>query len=425
MKLLSWLIAITLALHSATLGKANVLYSLNATLPWIPKDSTSVDGSIVVNGTYYLSDRSNGLVHIIDLATSTELGRITGFVGASIINGTINKPTSGPNGLLYIPGRNELYAGDGDGSVKVVDLNSNTIVAKIPLGISKRADEMTYDANQQIAIVTGPDDDIAVLAFITVADRKLVQKISFPNATNGIEKAFWNPADGSVYVSVPETNANPGGEIDVIETHTFTTTRIMPVTNCSQHGIVFGPKPQLLLGCSQDAILADSVGYTLIIDFTTGNTIYTVNGIGGSDAVTYNPTLNLYYVAAYQYQVGGSATGAPDPQVGIIDAATGMLIQTIKSDNITAQTIAVDPQSNKLIFPISAKGISIFDVVSGTTTGNISTTRGTTTATAPTSTSSSGPTPAVVTTGAANRASGSLSTFLGFLIAVAFVGGLS
>jgi hypothetical protein len=420
MKLLSRLIAITLTLHSATLGKANVLYSLNATLPWIPQNSTSVDGSIVVNGTYYLSDRSNGLVHIVDLATSTELGRITGFVGATIINGTIDKPTSGPNGLLYIPGRNELYVGDGDGSVKVVDLSSNTIMAKIPLGISKRADEMTYDANQQIAIVSGPDDDIAVLAFITVADRKLVHKISFPNATNGIEKPFWNPADGSVYVSVPETNANSGGEIDVIETHTFTTTRIIPVANCSQHGIVFGPKPQLLLGCSQDAILADSVGYILIIDFTTGNTIYTVNGIGGSDAVTYNPTLNLYYVAAYQYHVGGSATGAPDPQVGIIDAATGMLIQTIKSDNITSQTIAVDPQTNKLIFPIAAKGISIFDVV-------ISPTGRTTTTITPTSTSSSGPTTAVVTTSAADRASGSLSTFLGFLIAVAvaFVGGLA
>jgi hypothetical protein len=241
---------------------------------------------------------------------------------------------------------------------------------------------------------------------------KLVQKVSFPNATNGIEKPFWNPADGSVYVSVPETNANPGGEIDVIETHTFTTTRIMPITNCSQHGIVFGPKPQLLLGCSQDAILADSVGYTLIIDFTIGNTIYTVNGMGGSDVVTYNPTLNLYYVAVYQYQVGGSASGAPNPQVGIIDAATGMLIQTIKSDNRTAQTIAVDPQTNKLIFPIAAKGISIFDV-SGTT------------ATAPTSTSSSGPTPSVVATSAANRAGGSLSTFLGFLIAVAFVGCLA
>jgi hypothetical protein len=275
-----------------------------------------------------------------------------------------------------------------------------------------------------MAIVSGPDDDIAVLAFITVADRKLVQKVSFPNATNGIEKPFWNPADGSVYVSVPESNANSGGEIDVIETHTFTTTRIIPVTNCSQHGIVFGPKPQLLLGCSQDAILADSVGYTLIIDFTTGNTIYTVNGIGGSDGVTYNPTLNLYYVAAYQDQVGGSATGAPDPMVGIIDAATGTLIQTIKSDNKTAQTVAVDPQTNKLIFPISANGISIFDVVSGTTTGNMSTTGGAT-KTTPTPTSSSGSTPAVVTTSAADRVTGSFSTFLSFLIAVAFVGGLA
>jgi DNA-binding beta-propeller fold protein YncE len=77
-------------------------------------------------------------VHIVDLASFTETGCISGFVGATIINGTVNKPTSGPNGLLCIPDRNELYVGNGDGSVKVVGLTNNSIVATIPLGISNR-----------------------------------------------------------------------------------------------------------------------------------------------------------------------------------------------------------------------------------------------------------------------------------------------
>jgi WD40 repeat protein len=376
-----FLIAIAIAFFSATPAHVAAQYSLTTILPWVTKNSTSVDLGIVVNGTYYLSDRTNAVVHIVDLASSTETGQITGFKGATIINGTVNKPTSGPNGLLFIPDRNELYVGDGDGSVKIVDLSKNAVIDTIPLGISKRADEMTYDANNKLAIVTGPDDDIAILAFISVTDRKLIHKISFDNATNGIEQPAWNPADGLVYVSVPESKVNTGGEIDVIETTNFTTTKIIPVTNCSSHGIVFGPTNQLFLGCSQDAILADSVGYTLVVDVSTGKTIETIGAIGGADEVSYNPTLNYYYVAAYQYQVNGSATGAPDPKVGIIDAATGTLLQTLKTDNRTAHSVAVDPKTNKMIIPLAEKGIAIYDFVNGTSTATATTATATATST--------------------------------------------
>lgn len=239
---------------------------------------------------------------------------------------------------------------------------------------------MTYDANHKLAIVTGPDDDIAILAFISVADREVIHKVSFDNATNGIEQPVWNPADGLIYVSVPESNANPGGEIDVIETTNFTTMKILPVTNCSSHGIVFGPSNQLLLGCSQDAILANSVGHTLVANVTTGKTVETIDGIGGADQVAYNPALNYYYVAAYQYQVNGEATGAADPKVGIIDAATGTLLQTLKTDNVTAHSVAVDPKTNKMMIPLAGKGIAIYDFVNGTGATTATTTTSTPTA---------------------------------------------
>ena len=53
---------------------------------------------------------------------------ITVFKGATIINTIVNKPKLRPKSLLYVPGRNELYVGDGDISVKIVDLSNNTIV---------------------------------------------------------------------------------------------------------------------------------------------------------------------------------------------------------------------------------------------------------------------------------------------------------
>jgi hypothetical protein len=39
----------------------------------------------------------------------------------------------------------ELWAGDGDSTVKVVDLTNNSIVATISTGGKFRADEMAYD----------------------------------------------------------------------------------------------------------------------------------------------------------------------------------------------------------------------------------------------------------------------------------------
>jgi DNA-binding beta-propeller fold protein YncE len=274
----------------------------------------------------------------------------------------LDKPTSGPNGLLLIPDRDELYVGDGDGTVKIIDLQTLTIVDTIQLPLQRRADEMTYDATRKLAVVTGPDDDLAKLIFISVADRTVVGVLPFPDATNGIETPAWNPCDGKVYQSVPETNANPGGEIDVVDTLTMQVTKILPTPKCNSHGIVFGPHQQLLLGCSQDSILTFSVANTLIMDVTTGKIIATIKGNSGADAVAYDPNTNFYYVADFRNLVGGIPTGEPDPLVAIINAHTKKLIQTIKTDNITAQSVAVDPKTNKLIIPLAASGINIFDL---------------------------------------------------------------
>jgi WD40 repeat protein len=346
-------------------------YTLTTTIPWTPKNSTSVDLGLVVNGTYYLSDRTNAVVHVVDLATGTETGQISGFVGARLgPNGKVSSTISGPNGVLLIPDRNELYVGDGDGTVKVVDLRGLTVIDTIRLGLTKRADEMTYDTKHKVAAVTGPDEDTPVLIIVSVTDQKILGKISFPDATNGIEQPAYNPVDGLIYVSIPETKANDGGEIDVIDTTTLKIARILPEPQCSSHGIVFGPNQRLLLGCSLDPILANNVAHTLIMDITTGNITATINGIGGSDQTAYNPSTNWFYVADYQNLANGSKMGAPDPKLSIIDATTGRLIQTIVTDNVTAHSVAVDPKTNRMIVPLVGKGVAIFDLVNETVMGS-------------------------------------------------------
>ena len=306
-------------------------YFLAATVPWQPKNSISVDQGAVFNGIYYLSDRGNGVVHVVDLTTATEITRIGGFVGLKYVNGSIDKPTSGPAGVLVIPDRNELWAGDGNGTVKVIDLHTNTIVDIIDLHLTRRADEMAYDPLKQVAAVTGGDEDIPIIIFISVTDRQILGNITFPTATNGIEQPTWNPTDGNFYVSVPETVANPGGEVDVLDAPGLKISRVLPEPKCNSAGIIFGPPQQLLLGCSQDCINNFNVSNTLIMDVTTGAITATIPGVAGGDQVAYDPTLKFFYVSDYQMLAGGLSTGAADPLLAIINARSGKLVQTIRT----------------------------------------------------------------------------------------------
>ena len=411
---------IALALSGPALADAGAgPYSLAAAVPWQPKNSTSCDQGAVFNGTYYLSDRFNGVVHVVDLATATEITRIGGFVGLSFVNGSVDKPTSGPAGIIPIPDLNELWAGDGDGTVKVIDLFTNTIVDIIHLDLKKRADEMAYDPTTKVAAVTGADEDIPIVFFISVTNRQVLGNITFPNATNGIEQPTWNPTDGKFYLSVPESVANLGGEVDVLDQTTFEVIRVLPEPQCNSAGIVFGLSQQLLLGCSQDSINSFNVSNTLIMDVTTGDITATINGVAGGDQVAYDSSTNFFFVADYKMLAGGLSTGDPDPLLAIIDAKTGTLVQTIPTDNVTAHSVAVDPKTNKMIVPVTDIGIAVFDLKNSTST---ETTTTTTTPPGPTANVSvtGHPTPSTIQTSEA-RGSALLSMFayvVGAVIAV-------
>ena len=75
---------------------------------------------------YYFADRSNAGIDVIDTQTLTFKRTIGGFVGIKLnAAGTaVNNNISGPDGVMS-HGR-WLYAGDGDSTLKVIDLNAPT-----------------------------------------------------------------------------------------------------------------------------------------------------------------------------------------------------------------------------------------------------------------------------------------------------------
>src|SRR5713226_4033722 len=87
---------------------------------------------------YYLADRSNKSVDIFDAKTDKFLGSVGGFVGVVMKNGKPNNDVSGPDGVLVVGG--EAWAGDGDSTVKVIDLKTNKIADTIKTGGESRVD---------------------------------------------------------------------------------------------------------------------------------------------------------------------------------------------------------------------------------------------------------------------------------------------
>src|SRR6266852_970628 len=78
---------------------------------------------------YYLADRSNAGIDIIDTHHLAFKRRLGGFVGVKLnANGTVNNDISGPDGVVT-HGR-WLYAGDGDSTLKVFDLDGPDALAQ-------------------------------------------------------------------------------------------------------------------------------------------------------------------------------------------------------------------------------------------------------------------------------------------------------
>jgi hypothetical protein len=328
-----------------------------ASAPAWSGDISWVDG----NGTYYLADRTLKGIDVVD-PNSKYVSTITGgFAGVKLTKkGAVDNDHSGPNGLLVIDSRHEAWAGDGDSTIKVVDLLAGQVVASIPNGGKARADELAYDSADGIILIANDADDPPFITFLSVANRSILGTLAYPDATNGIEQSVYDSANGKFYLAVPQTKQNPGGQIDVIDPKAMAVVASYPVSNCIPHGLALGPSQQLLLGCSSDAInLLGAPAQSQIMDAATGSIVAVVKGIGGSDEVWYNSGDNRYYLAASGMTSDGTKNGKPAPVVGVIDASSNQYVGGMPT-GAGAHSVAADARSGRVFSPIPSKGLTVF-----------------------------------------------------------------
>jgi DNA-binding beta-propeller fold protein YncE len=294
--------------------------------------------------TYYLTDRTNATVDVVDARTDRLVKSIHGFIGTHGVDAT-----SGPDGILEIPSRNELWVADAKSKMRVVDLATSKIVASISTGGKgyNRVDEVGYDPKDQVMLVANDNDTPPFLTFISVPGRKVIGKIPMPQATGGLEQPAYNPADGSFYQSVPMTTANPTGEVDRIDPVTMKITKVYPIRGCQPTGLSLGLNNRFMVGCQQ--MKPKLIG--AILDASSGQ-VTRITQAGNGDEVWFNPADNRWYFPGDDAKTG-------TPVLAVVDAATGKWIVNVTISG-ESHSVAVDPKNGHVFVPVTAAGIEVF-----------------------------------------------------------------
>jgi len=294
------------------------------------------------NQRYYLADRgatpspgkkNTARIIVVDTQKNQYLYSIPsssaeiGFSGPSPAGAPCNQ--GGPDGVVAIPQLNQLYVGDGDSTVKVIDLAAKAIVASISTGGKCRADELAYDPLDHIIMIGNPNDSPPFLTFISTDTQAVLGTLVYPASQSGLEQPVWNSQTYRFNVSVPATGNNLGSvdEIDPIAmkiTNSFKTT-------CSPAGLALGPNDNAMTSCG------------IVISGTVGNVLAVITGPSG-DEIWYNSGDNNYYFGA--------------ANVAVVNASTNQLLGYITGSG--GHSIAVDSNNNNIYVPVTGVGIKVF-----------------------------------------------------------------
>lgn len=298
--------------------------------------------------TYVLGDRTSKAVDVINthdlsLRQLTANPPFQGFTG--------NNNTSGPDGVIIIH-HSEVWVGDGNSTVKVLDLNTGATTHVISTGGVDRADEECFDEADNLVMAANNADTPPFGSIISAKDYTVKHQVKFTWSTNGAEQCSWSPRTGKFYITIPGINTpdNGTGEVDVIEPTTGAVLARWPIdpTKCNTpQGTSTGPDHQIMVGCNDPSGAAPTSG--IIIDDRDGNIIATIPNESGPDEVYYNEGDGQYFLAR------SSASGTIE-MLGVVDARDpgngDTSIALGSKGKGSAHSVAADPETGRVFVPI-------------------------------------------------------------------------
>ena len=351
--------------------------------------------------TYYLADRSNAVVDIVDAKSNTLLlqlaGGFKGFTG--------NNGTSGPNGVAT--SGHCLFVSDAPS--RVVSFNTSTFPPAMVSAVTtasgdlNRADELAFDPKDSILFPINNADSPPFGTFIRVnqatcaltqptapapgvsaPDRILFNVAGGVDATNGAEQPQWDPDTGKFFLSIPQIgpNVSSGGVVQ-INPLTHQIEKTFPISFCQPAGLTKGPNHDFLVGCNT---VFDTAGdlwsvtdpntaapIQVILDVKTGD-VDSVAGVGASDEVWFNAGDNNYYTASSTSPLRPLDLAPPaDAQgaavLGVVDANDETVLQLVPTFTVPAVTgvgahpagtphsVAADGKNNRIFVPLAANNV--------------------------------------------------------------------
>ena len=344
--------------------------------------------------TYYLADRSNAAVDVIDASTGTFVKQISaGFAGVAVVNGSVTTAQSGPNGVVAaFPW---LFVTDAASRVVSIDLRTDAVVSSVSTGGADklRADELAYDPKDGLLLVVNNADTppfatlIAVnksTGQLTVGARITLDAAHGVDATDGAEQPVWVSATGKFYVSIPQIGANvKDGGVVRIDPKTAAVDATYPVQFCGPAGLTLGPRQNLLVGCNKVFDTAGNVWSpsgavtaapkAVILDVKSGSTT-DVLGVGAGDEVWFNRGDGKYYVTGSGSPLRPTLSSAAQGStpLGVIDAEDKTLVQLVPTFNVpavgtgnsstqhpagNAHSVAANAANNYVFVPLGANNV--------------------------------------------------------------------
>ncbi len=358
---------------------AGALYSFD--ISWVDQSTQ----------TYYLADRSNRVVDVVNAKTAVFAGQISatppfrGFLPCSPPMGA--NDCAGPNGVVAaFPW---LFVTDAGSRVVTIDLRHGTTVADVVTrpGDPTRADELAYNPRDGLLLVINNvqfagHPPFATLIKVNKATGALTVGTSTDldaahgvDAQNGAEQPVWDPDTGKFYLSIPQIgpNAEDGGVVRINPT-TGAIETTYPVKHCSPAGLTLGPRNDVLIGCN---VVFDTAGGVwnptgtvtaapkdVILNVKTGATT-DVPGVGAGDEVWFNAGDGNYYAtgSGSPFRPLPAATAKGATPLGVIDAEDGSLIQLVPTYNVppgaghpagTSHSVAANAANNYVFVPLAA-----------------------------------------------------------------------
>ena len=312
---------------------------------------------------YFLADRSNKAIEIIDLSTNT----LTQVVNPGFTGFTGNNDTSGPDGVLTANNHTELWVGDSPGRVWVLNIDGSVKTLPgdkanpISLGGTTRADKLCYDPLDNLIMIASPAESPSpFVTFISATSYTVVGKLVFdgtlaPNATNGLEQCGWLPSTKLFYQNVPEVNGAGNdtrpGAIAVINPKNMKVERLFPIPleDCAgPKGMAIGPDDQILEGCNANS--PSGHRNSVVVDGAEGKIVTVLQDLGGADQVWFNPGDGHYIIPS----CNTACRNVPGPFVltfnevlGIVDANTLQKDRTVfvASKNIDNLVTSGNPRT--------------------------------------------------------------------------------